>query len=192
MTEPSGADWLAQVISSRTTVHDYAPEPIPDAIVERALTLALAAPNHRLTEPARFVLVGPETRRRLADISVELKLRKGPMSERMEADVRAKIERPPVLVVLCRARSDKPDVEREDYASIACGVQSMAEWLWAQGIGAKWSTGGVTTAKATYEALGMPETEQEIIGFLWIGKPAGETKKPKRQLTLADVVRRLP
>jgi nitroreductase len=192
MTDPSRADWLEQLVLSRATVHDYAPEPIPEVLVERALQLALAAPNHRLTEPMRFVLVGAQTRRRIADISVELKSKKGAMSERVEAEIRYKIETPPVLVVLCRVRHDNPNVGREDYASIACGVQSMMEWLWAQGIGSKWSTGAVTTAQATYEALGVSEAEQEIVGFLWLGKPAATPRKPERKLALAQAVRRLP
>jgi nitroreductase len=192
MTEPSRAEWLEQVVLSRTTVHVYSPEPLAQDLVDRALELALVAPNHRLTEPVRFVQVGPETRRRLADISVQLKQRKGPMSERVEQEVRSKMETPPVLVVLCRIRHAKAEVEREDYASIACGVQSVMEWLWAQGVGSKWSTGAVTTADATYEALGVPVDEQEIVGFLWLGRPSGEPRKPERRLTLAAALRRLP
>ena len=30
MTDPSRADWLEQLVLSRATVHDYAPEPIPE------------------------------------------------------------------------------------------------------------------------------------------------------------------
>lgn len=192
MSPPSPAEWLEQVVLSRATVHDYDPEPLPDDLVERALALALAAPNHRLTEPVRLVWVGPETRKRLADISVEQKSRKGAMSPRVEAEVRSKIETPPVLVVLCRMRHEKPEVEREDYATVACGVQSVMEWLWAQGIGSKWSTGAVTTADATYRLLGIAPAEQEIVGFLWMGKPLRVPEKPRRELTLATALRRLP
>jgi nitroreductase len=192
MIDPSRAEWLEQVVLSRATVHDYSPEPLPEELVQRALQLALAAPNHRLTEPTRFVLVGSETRKQLSDISVALKQRKGPMSERVEQEVRAKIETPPVLVVLCRVRREKAEVEREDYATIACGVQSMMAWLWAQGIGSKWSTGAVTTAGATYQALGVPEADQEIVGFLWLGRPAKAPQRPTRKLTLEQAVRRLP
>lgn len=192
MTDAAFAAWLADLVSSRVTVHDYAPEALPDGLLERALELVLAAPNHRLTEPWRFVLAGSAVRERLADISVELKRKKGSLSERVEAEIRAKVTTPPALVVLCRLRHAKPDVEREDYAAIACGVQSAMLWLWAQGIGTKWSTGGVTTAEESYAALGVPRDEQEIVGFLWVGRPAKSTPKPRRQLGLADVLRRVP
>ena len=64
---------LQQLIADRRTVHDYREEPLPDGALERGLTVALAAPNHRMTEPWRFVRVGPTARARLVDISADLK-----------------------------------------------------------------------------------------------------------------------
>jgi nitroreductase len=192
MTVPAPTEWLSDLVLSRTTVHDYSPEPIPDSLIERALELALAAPNHRLTEPWRFVEAGPVVRQRLADISVALKRQKGPLGERAEFEIKAKVVTPPVLLVLCRVRNPRPDVEREDYAAIACAVQNAVLWLWSQGIGAKWSTGGVISSDDTYQALAIPRDEQEIVGFLWVGRPAKPPVKPKRERALPDVFRRVP
>jgi nitroreductase len=192
MSDSVQSAWLGEVVLSRRTVHDYSPEPIEDSVLEQALELVLAAPNHRMTEPWRFVVAGPVVRQRLADISVELKRRKAPLGERVEREVKDKIVTPPRLVVLCRVRHSKPDVEREDYAAIACGVQSAMLWLWSRGIGSKWSTGAVTNAAETYQALGVPEDTQEIVGFLWIGRPAKAMDKPRRKHGLADVLSWVP
>ncbi|MEN9581897.1 MAG: hypothetical protein RJA70_4906, partial [Pseudomonadota bacterium] len=72
---------VLEALLSRRTIHDYLPEPVAPSILRRALEAALAAPNHRMTEPWRFVQVGPEMRRRLADIAVGLKGNKGVLSE---------------------------------------------------------------------------------------------------------------
>jgi nitroreductase len=189
-TDPE-SEWLSAVIGSRCTVHNYDAAPVPESLVERALELWMAAPNHHMTEPWRFVLVGKESRSRLADIAVDIKQAKKPLSEKAESDVRAKIETPPVLIVPCRVRHDKPDVEREDYAALACGAQNAMLWFWAHGFGSKWSTGAVTTAPDTYSLLGVPK-EHEIVGFMWVGRASSECQKPRRKLSLPDALRRVP
>lgn len=183
--------WLSAVIASRSTVHNYDSTPVPESVIERGLQLWMAAPNHHMTEPWRFVLVGKEARARLADIGVGIKSAKNPLTDRAEREVRAKIQDPPVLIVPCRVRHEKPDVEREDYAAIACGAQNAMLWFWAHGLGSKWSTGAITTAPATYALLEVP-AEHEIVGFLWVGRASTVSQKPRRKLGLSDVLRRVP
>lgn len=183
--------WLSAVIASRCTIHNYDPTPVPESVIERGLQLWMAAPNHRMTEPWRFVLVGKETRPRLADIAVAIKNAKNSLADRAEREVRAKIQDPPVLIVPCRVRHERPDVEREDYAAMACGAQNAMLWFWAHGLGCKWSTGAITTVPATYALLEVP-AEHEIVGFLWVGRASSEVHKPRRRLGLTDVLRRVP
>ncbi|HTM44215.1 MAG TPA: nitroreductase family protein, partial [Polyangiaceae bacterium] len=64
---------IRRVLMERTTVHDYAAVDIDPAVVQRALEAALAAPNHRMTEPWRFLVVGRQSREVLLQISLELK-----------------------------------------------------------------------------------------------------------------------
>jgi nitroreductase len=182
--------WMREVLITRRTVHDYAPDPIPEPLLESALQTALAAPNHRMTEPWRFVLVGEQARRALVDIALELKRKKG-LTPKGESEVRSKMLNPPHLVVVCRRRHEKPDVEREDYAAVACAVQNFMLHLWMYGVGSKWSTGGVTTAPATYALLDVPKDE-EIQGFVWVGKARTDVAKPRRKHGLDEVLRRVP
>jgi len=50
---------LQKLIAERKTVQDYRQGTLPEGALTRALELASAAPNHRMTEPWRFVQVGP-------------------------------------------------------------------------------------------------------------------------------------
>jgi nitroreductase len=100
---------------------------------------------------------------------------------------------PAELLVVCQVRHDKAEVAREDYAAVACAVQNVMLSLWSEGLGSKWSTGGVTTDERTYRALGVDPAQQEIVGFLWAGQAARlDVPKPRRRRTLEEVLRSVP
>lgn len=182
-----------ELILTRRTVHDYQPGPIPEGAVERAVTAAMAAPNHRMTEPWRFVRVGPEGRRRLVEISAALKGGPAALGEPALERLRAKMLHPAELLVVCQVRHDDPGIAREDYAATACAVQNAMLSFWEEGVGSKWSTGAVTTDERTYAALGVDATQEQIVGFLWAGQPLrADLPKPKRRRGLADVLRSVP
>lgn len=185
---------IHQLLTTRRTVHDYEPAELGEGVLERALQAGLAAPNHRMTEPWRFVAVGPSAREELVEISIDLKAQKsgGELSESTRESVRRKMMDPAVLLVVCRVRHRDASVEREDYAAIACCVQNISLSLWAEGVGSKWSTGGVTTDARTYQLLGVDSVLQEIVGFVWIGAPGKECAKVQRKLGVSDVLRAVP
>lgn len=182
-----------ETLLTRRTVHEYSTAPIPEGALERAFEAALAAPNHRMTEPWRFTRVGPTTRQRLVEISLRQKLGPGtaPRPEVVNKTQRKMLD-PAELVVVSRVRCDDPDVEREDYAAVACAIQNLTLALWAEGVASKWSTGQVTRESDSYTALGISEQDEEIVGFVWVGMPAKPTPKTKRRKGVADVVRSVP
>jgi len=185
---------LLQLISERRTVHDYKPGPLPEGALTRALGAALSAPNHRMTEPWRFVRVGPESRRALVGISADLKRQPGgpALSGSALEKLADKMLSPSELIVVCQEKNEDADVAREDYAAIACAVQSAMLVFWSEGIGSKWSTGQVTTDERTYQCLGIDAGRQEILGFLWVGYAARDLPKPRRRRALDDVLRSVP
>jgi nitroreductase len=182
-----------ELILTRRTIHDYQPGPIPEGAVERAATAAMAAPNHRMTEPWRFVRVGPQARRTLVDISADLKGGAAAMGEPAMEKLRAKMLNPAELLVVCRVRHDHADIAREDYAAIACAVQNAMLSFWSEGVGSKWSTGAVTTDERTYKTLGVDPHAEEIVGFLWAGQALrADLPKPRRRRSLEEVLRSVP
>ncbi len=188
---------LHRLIGSRVTVHAYTTTPIPEEAIERALAAAVTAPNHRLTEPWRFLRIGPATRRALAEVAVQLKIERldRPTNEQIErarAAVSSKILDPPELIVAVQHLHEDPLVTREDYAAVACAIQNLMLSLHADGIGSKWSTGAVTRAARTYRLLGLDPAHERIVGFVWAGKPRERCAKPRRRRSLDEVVRRLP
>jgi len=190
----SGSVSLHQLLLDRRTVHDYREQALPNGALQRALRAALAAPNHRMTEPWRFVRVGPQTRAKLVEIAIALKTRpESELSDSALQRLQDKILRPAELLVVCQIPQEKPEVAREDYAAVACAVQNLMLSLSAEGVGSKWSTGGITQDPRTLQLLGMKPEEGEIVGFLWAGYPESESvPKPRRRKGVSDVLRELP
>jgi nitroreductase len=146
-----------------------------------------------MTEPWRFVRVGPEGRGALVDISADLKGGAAAMGGPALEKLRAKMLNPAELLVVCCVRHGDPDIAHEDYAAIACAVQNAMLSFWSEAVGSKWSTGAVTTDERTYKTLGVDPQKEEIVGFLWAGQAlrAG-LPKPRRRQSLADVLRSVP
>lgn len=172
---------IEKTIKERRTVHDYQGQKVPDEIVEKAVELALWAPNHKLTNPWKFVWMGPDAREKIAEISVHLKKVKDPgMSELVQGKLKQKFLEPSHLLAVLQKKSANPFQSKEDYASIACGIQNATLFLWEKGIGSKWTTGAVTTHEKTYRALNVNAEKEEIVGFLWIGYARQVPEAPKR------------
>ncbi len=179
---------LHHALRTRSTVHRYHPEPVPADVIDRALAAAHQAPNHKLTWPWRFTVVGPNTRARFLPVAEALKAKKGPLTETGRALIAEKLLNPALVVVSMR-RCEATFQAREDYAATACAIQNIQLSVHADGFGAKWSSGGLTTAPPTYETLGIDPAVEEIVGFIWIGVPV--ERPTVSRPPVEDFVRRL-
>jgi nitroreductase len=185
---------LQKFIAERKTVQDYRQGDLPDGALTRALVAATAAPNHRMTEPWRFVQVGPKGRQVLFEIAADLKSSPGaPLAGPARDRLASKMLVPSELIVVCQTAAEDPEVAREDYAAVACAVYAAMLSLWSEGVGSKWSTGGVTTDERTYSCLGVDPAQQAIVGFVWVGLDArAEAPKPRRRRPLDQILRAIP
>ena len=161
---------LAGVIRGRRTIHRFEQTSVPSELIYEAIDLARWAPNHRLTEPWRFYLIGPATAEAIARLNAELVAKK-----RGDAAGRVKLaqwlDRPEWLVVTCK-RSGDTVREQEDYAACCCAIQNMALFLWSHGVGMKWASGAVIRDPAFFELLDIDPEEEFVVGLFWYGYPA--------------------
>ena len=170
----------AELIRDRRTIHDFRPEPPPPELILRGLELARWAPNHRLTEPWRFYLLGPETAEAIARLNAEQVSR-----DQGAAAGQAKLDRwraiPGWLVVTCE-RSDDPLRAQEDYAACCCAMQNFSLYLWSQGIGVKWTTGAVIREPAFYDLIWVDPALETVVGLFWYGYPADVPQTVRKPL----------
>ncbi len=178
---------FAEVLRGRRTINLYLQTPVPEALVREAIEAATWAPNHHVTEPWRFYLLGKKT------ISACLELVRDLVTEKKSADAgdfkaRSWSEKPGWLVVTCR-QSDDDLRGREDYAACSAAVQNLMLYLWKAGVGSKWTTGDITRDQRFFDIVGISEDEY-VVGLIWYGYPKvtpEQTRKP-----LDDVLIELP
>jgi len=171
MIEPkkTTAEAFAAVLRARRSIDLYEPTPVDPAVLLEAIEVARWAPNHRLTEPWRFYLVGPQTAAAIIELGAALDAAK--KGERAGEARRARWKAIPGFFVLTSRLSDGGLQEREDYAACCCAAENLMLYLWQRGIGTKWTTGGVTRDPRFYELLGLDATQETVVGFFFYGVP---------------------
>ena len=75
-TSTNGQMSVMEAIQSRRTIFKFKPDPVPKNILEDLLYAGIWAPNHHLTEPWRFTVIGEEVKLKLAERYGEFRLRK--------------------------------------------------------------------------------------------------------------------
>ena len=169
---------LAEVIRGRRTIDLYLQTPVPAMLVMDAIEAATWAPNHHVTEPWHFYVLGKKTIERCLDLCHDIvTARKGPEAARFKREKWS--EKPGWLVVTCRRSSDAL-AEREDYAACSAAVQNLMLYLWQAGVGSKWTTGDITRDSRFADIVGFDENEAFVVGLIWYGYPKltpGQSRK---------------
>ena len=167
---------IFEAILSRRTIKDFKPDPVPGDVLDHALSAGLWAQNHRLTQPWRFIVIGPETHRALAVLS---------------GDAGKKILSKPCIVAVTSRLSADSQQRIEDYAATCCAIQNIQLAAWSAGLGMQWSTGKLIRSPGTLALLKIDPGEEEIVGLLYFGYPAS-IPHPAPRKPLGAVTRRLP
>jgi nitroreductase len=169
---------LEQAIRTRRTTKVYGAEPVDVATIEELVELARWAPNHHLTNPWRFRVLGPHALERLKAVA-----------EAAAPGSASKLERAPTLVAVTVRRSGDPEQDREDL--LAAGVSAYIVLLAAHGRGLAgyWRTVPVLDAPEGRAALGLSDDEDPI-GLLYLGRPRQQERVPERA-PVGEVLRHL-
>ncbi|HLM31303.1 MAG TPA: nitroreductase [Solirubrobacterales bacterium] len=153
-------------IRTRRTHKAYRPEPVDRPTVDSLLDLARWAPNHHLTNPWRFRVLGPQALERL----------KGAAG----AEAATKLERAPTLVVCsCLLTGDELQDE-EDLHATACAVYIVLLAAHARGLVGYWRTPDVLRTEAGREAVGLGPGER-FVALIHLGHPVQEKPAPERK-----------
>lgn len=160
---------VEQAIRTRRTHKAYSARPVPEAQLRELIELARWAPNHHLTNPWRFRVIGPRTRERLMELAEERK-----------QGAAAKLARSPTLVAVSAVQTGEPEQDREDL--LATGVAAYIVLLAAhdRGLAGYWRTVSLLDEPQARELLHLAPGETAV-GLLYLGEPVQEQRVPERE-----------
>jgi nitroreductase len=153
-------------IRTRRTHKAYGPEPVDRETLDELLELARWAPNHHLTNPWRFHVIGPDTLAKLKEAA-------GP-------EAATKLDRAPTLVVVTTSRMGDPVQDEEDLLATGVAAYIVLLAAHARGLVGYWRTPGVLRTAAGRAAVGIPDDER-FVALLHLGHPRQEKDAPERE-----------
>lgn len=174
---------IPEIIEQRRSVKRFTGRPIARAEIETLLDAAVLAPNHRLTRPWRFYILGPESRYAYGLALGERKARKLPDAEAARAlgeSVAAEHRALPCMIAVAVVQNDNPEIREEDYAATMMAIENLALTAVSLGLGTHIKTGGVMTDAAARRAAGVSESER-IVAIVNVGEPAERPPERKRE-----------
>jgi len=169
---------IAELIRSRRTINFFRDDPVPDRLIREAIDVARWAPNHKLTEPWHFYILGNQTITLVKNLITDIKSTGQPESVR--DGIRKRLDAIPGWLVVSCKKSAESITQMEDYAACSCAIQNLMLYLWSAGVGVKWTTGKAIRDDRFFNLLELDASEHIIIGLFWYGYPAVITAQSRK------------
>ena len=160
---------LEEAIRTRRTHKAYGAEPVDRDTLDELFELARWAPNHHLTNPWRFRVLGPAARERLKAAA-----------DALDPGAGAKLDRAPTLIAVSAAQcGDDPVADEEDVLATACAAYIVLLAAHGRGLAGYWRTPAVLRSPDGAAALGVDDDER-LLGLLHLGPARQEQRAPDR------------
>lgn len=181
---------VMSAIRHRRSIKAFTHREVDRAEVEALLEAAVLAPNHRMTEPWQFLVLGPLARRAYAETLAARKARKVDEPEAAAA-VREKVLRGhdsvPCMIAVTMHLDPDPEIREEDYAACYMAVENMALAAVEMGLGTQIKSGAVMDDAALRSAFSVPESRR-VVCIVFVGEPA-ELPAPKERVPATERTR---
>jgi len=174
---------VTDLLRSRRTINFFKPDLIPETIIRDAIEVARWAPNHKLTEPWHFYILGAATSSKVKNLMTEIK--SAGQSENVRAGVSKRLDAIPGWLVVTCPVSDDPIRQMEDYAACSCAIQNLMLCLWDSGIGVKWTTGQVIRDERFFKIMEIEQRNTLVVGLFWYGYP--EVISAQKRKAVAEI-----
>jgi nitroreductase len=182
-----------EAIRGRRSIKSFTAAPVPPAQIETLLELAVLGPNFRMSQPWRFLVLGPDGRgaygralgsrkaKKLEDVAA-----KDAMVERNVADAVAV----PAMIGVVQLLNENLEIREDDYAAIWMGIENLLIGALELGLGTHVRTGAVLGDAALREPLGVGDGER-LVALIQLGVPT-ETPTAKPRASAAERTTVLP
>ena len=179
---------VSDAIAQRRSIKKFQDRPVTREEIEALLDAAVLAPNHHLTQPWRFYVMGPESRRRYGLALGDRKARKltdADAANAVREKTAAEYEAFPALIAVAMVVHENPETREEDYAAVMQSIGYLMLAAVDRGLGTHLRTGAVLEDPAARAAIGVQEGER-VVSIVSVGVPA-EMPAPKTRQSSSAV-----
>ncbi|WP_042351861.1 nitroreductase family protein [Bacillus massiliigorillae] len=174
---------LEDVIKGRRSIKRFEEREVSPELIQELLDIAVWAPNHRMTEPWRFIMFYGEGKERLAATVRQMKENKEPDPSKKKSEgekIYNKLMANPMFLMVVMEEDPNLVTREEDFAATSCVIQNFSLLAWEKGIGMTWHSYGWLQDAMVREALGIKPGERAIAN-MHIGYPAMLPKERERK-----------
>jgi nitroreductase len=159
---------IDELIRTRRTHKAFGPDPVPRETLLELFELARWAPNHHVTDPWRFRVLGERAKAAFKEAAEAAKPGSG-----------SKLDRAPTLIVASVKQTGDAAQDHEDMLATAVASYIVLLAAHARGLAGYWRTVPVLETPAGRAAVGLPDDELPV-GLLHLGDPRQEQRVPER------------
>jgi len=174
---------LEQLIKERRSISNYdTSKPVSYEEIQELLDIAVWVPNHKMTQPWRFILIDGKTKEQLGNINAKQGAKGAATAEEKEKKAEAlkkKIIDVPLWIAVVLEENTNLKLREEDYASASMLIQNFSLLAWEKGIGTIWKTNALLENPEARELLQIKPGERNI-GLLQVGHIGKEPKAKPR------------
>jgi nitroreductase len=157
---------IEQAIRSRRTHKAFGAEPVERETLDELFELARWAPNHHVTNPWRFRVLGRDALERLKQAAGK--------------EQAAKLDRAPTLIVVSAALTGEELQDEEDLQAAAIAAYILLLVAHARGFAGYWRTPAVLRTPEGRGAVGLAPNEH-VLGLIHLGPPRQQSAPPERE-----------
>ncbi len=164
---------VIEIIKNRRNTKAFTDSEVPDEDIKILLDAAVWAPNHRNTEPWRFVVIrkNAEMKSRIAEGLVRLqeKMSDIKLPEDHKQLIYDGVFASPTLIFVFSLIGDTDEITEENYGAVCCAIQNIQLVAESMDLSVGWSTGRMCKISNLDEIFGITEEGLKIAGVLTVG-----------------------
>jgi nitroreductase len=174
---------VIDVITTRRSIPQFRSDPISSDTIARLLEAAVWVPNHRLTEPWQFFVLGEKSKRRFGEIRRDFRasMLPNPQAPEVQPALQKMVDdtvRTPAIILFTSQGHDDPELREENYWSTFGAAYAFMLAAWSEGIGTYFRTSAFREYPPLREFLHLPP-DSRVIGVLYVGYPAVVPQRPR-------------
>lgn len=175
-----------QVVMCRRSIYKFKSKQVAVDQILPLIEAAVMAPNHHLTQPWRFILLGKQTQLRLAEYYGEAKAAKAMAAdamvyERIKQKAVDKFLAVPAILLVVSRLDRQPIIREEDLAATHCAIQNLLLAATDQGLGTQWSTHPIIYDAQVMAEVGVDTNKERCCAMIYMGYPEAIPPTPPRK-----------